>query len=81
LTVLNQLFSITETNNFMGLEKAIKHKKEKRKLYTDSKRFDYSCRNHGGCDYCKNNRTFFHKKQVSRTNFMLMDYWNNIAED
>jgi hypothetical protein len=29
----------------------------KRKPYTGSKRFDRSCRNHGGCDYCKNNRT------------------------
>lgn len=24
--------------------------------YTGSKRFDRSCRNHGGCDYCASNR-------------------------
>ena len=25
--------------------------------YTGSKRVDGSCRNHGSCNYCKNNRT------------------------
>lgn len=28
----------------------------------DSRRFDQSCRNHGGCGYCVNNRTFFDVK-------------------
>jgi len=27
-----------------------------------SKVFDHSCRNHGACEYCKDNRTFFDKK-------------------
>jgi len=26
--------------------------------YTGSKRFDKTCRNHGSCSYCRNNRTF-----------------------
>ena len=34
----------------------------KRKAYTKSKRFDSSCRNHGGCGYCQANRTWFDKK-------------------
>jgi hypothetical protein len=42
----------------MSLDKAIKHGKEYRKPYQKSKRFDKSCRNHGGCPYCENNRTF-----------------------
>jgi hypothetical protein len=29
----------------------------------DSRRFDQSCRNHGGCDYCKYNRLFFDRKK------------------
>jgi len=29
----------------------------------DSRRFDHSCRNHGGCDYCRLNRLFFDKKK------------------
>lgn len=28
-----------------------------RKPYTKSRRFDPSCRAHGGCDYCESNRT------------------------
>ena len=39
-----------------------KGRKERRKSYRDSKAFDCTCRNHGSCDWCKNNRTFFDKK-------------------
>jgi hypothetical protein len=28
-----------------------------RKPYTGSKRFDRTCRNHGGCPWCERNRT------------------------
>jgi hypothetical protein len=47
----------------MSLDKAIEHGKEKRKPYKGSKRFDRSCRNHGNCGYCKNDRTFEHKRK------------------
>ena len=40
----------------MSLDKAIKYGKEKRKPYTGSKTIDYSCRNHGSCPCCKENR-------------------------
>ena len=46
----------------MSLEKAIEHGKEKRKPYKGSKRFDHSCRNHGSCGYCLNNRMHANKK-------------------
>lgn len=42
----------------MSLDKAIAHGKEFRKPYTGSKRFDRSCRNHGGCSFCEGNRRF-----------------------
>lgn len=42
----------------MSLEKAIFHGKEHRKRHYGSKVFDWSCRNHGGCDYCKANRLY-----------------------
>lgn len=29
-----------------------------KKAYSKSKRFDSSCRNHGSCEYCKNNRIY-----------------------
>ena len=37
----------------MSLDKAIKHGKEKRKAYSDR-----SCRNHGGCPWCEENRRY-----------------------
>lgn len=48
----------------MSLEKAIEYGKDRRKPYTDSKRFDKSCRNHGGCDYCKDNRLYSSNKAL-----------------
>lgn len=47
----------------MSLDKAIKHKKEKRKPYRGSKAFDCSCRNHGSCSYYLSNRTHKNKKR------------------
>ena len=40
----------------MSLDKAIKHGKEKRKPYRGSKAIDSTCRNHGSCLYCEQNR-------------------------
>lgn len=40
----------------MSLTKAILHGKEQRKPYRKSKRFDKTCRNHGSCPYCRDNR-------------------------
>lgn len=37
-------------------DKAIKYGKEKRKSYRGAKAVDRSCRNHGSCPYCANNR-------------------------
>ena len=41
----------------MSLDKGIKHGKEKRKPYYDSRAVDSSCRNHGDCPHCEANRT------------------------
>ena len=40
----------------MSLDKSIAHGKERRKPYRGSKAFDPSCRNHGGCPWCEENR-------------------------
>lgn len=40
-----------------------KGSKERRKEYTDSRLFDATCRNHGGCPWCEGNRTHFWKKK------------------
>ena len=41
----------------MSLDKAIEHGKEKRKQYRGSKAIDCTCRNHGSCEWCRENRT------------------------
>jgi hypothetical protein len=38
------------------MEKAIQSGKEKRRPYSRAKAVSTSCRNNGGCDYCKGNR-------------------------
>lgn len=40
----------------MSLDKAIEHGKERRKPYYGSKAIDATCRNHGSCQYCVENR-------------------------
>ena len=40
----------------MSLDKAIEHGKERRKPYRGSKAIDPTCRNHGGCQWCEENR-------------------------
>ena len=46
----------------MSLEKAIEHGKEHRKPYYGSKACDKSCRPHGSCSWCYNNRMHQQKK-------------------
>jgi hypothetical protein len=49
----------------MSLEKAIKSGKEKRKPYYGSKAFDRTCRNHGTCKWCEENRLYKNKKKLA----------------
>lgn len=48
----------------MSLDKAIETGKEHRKPYRGSKAIDPSCRNHGECPWCQNNRLYKIKKQI-----------------
>lgn len=45
------------------LDKAIEHGKEYRKQYTGAKLCDRTCRNHGSCPQCKQNRTFSYTRE------------------
>lgn len=40
----------------MSLDKGIMHNKEHRKEYHGTKVFDKTCRNHGSCSWCTENR-------------------------
>lgn len=57
----------------MSLEKAISAGKEHRKPYRRSGRFDRSCRPHGGCPYCKNNRFVSVKRADEKTKDDIAD--------
>lgn len=48
----------------MTLDKAIEHKKEKRKPYYGSKSFDRTCCNHGSCGWCEGNRLYKNVKRL-----------------
>jgi len=48
----------------MSLDKAIKHGKEKRKPYYGSKAICGSCRCHGSCPVCQENRQHKNKKRI-----------------
>lgn len=58
----------------MGLEKAIKSGKEKRKEYNGSKSWDRTCRNHGSCGRCKKDRIHKYKKQELCASDKLRDF-------
>ena len=53
--------------NKMALDKAIQHGKEHRKPYTGSKLIDKTCRNHGGCPWCEENRKYKNIKRLQKT--------------
>jgi hypothetical protein len=61
----------------MSLYKAIESGKEKRKQYRKSKAFDRSCRNHGGCGYCEENRTYRSKRLIEACD----DDLNSMSDD
>lgn len=53
----------------MSLYKAIFSGKERRRHYRKSKRFDVSCRNHGGCSYCHSNRVHKYRKSAEKADY------------
>ena len=50
----------------MALDKAIQHGKEYRKSYFGSKAIDKTCRNHGGCPWCEENRKYKNIKRLKK---------------
>lgn len=49
------------------LDKAIEHGKEHRKQYRGTKAYDKACRNHGSCDWCKDNRLYRSNKLLEKS--------------
>lgn len=53
------------------LDKAIEHGKEHREPYRGAKACDRSCRNHGSCTWCRNNRNYQNIKAEEKIKFEL----------
>lgn len=58
----------------MSLDKAIQHNKEYRKPFYGSKSFDATCRCHGTCSYCVDNRLFASNKNRFRADEELEEW-------
>lgn len=65
----------------MSLDKAIKHGKEHRKPYTGAKAIDCTCRNHGSCEWCKQNRLYQQNKADEASRQALEEIKENIWRD
>lgn len=50
----------------LSLDESIESGKEHRKPWRGSKNFDKTCRNHGGCNWCKGNRLYSTTKELER---------------
>lgn len=56
----------------MSLDKAIEHKKEKRKpYYRKAQSVDPQCRCHGSCSWCRSNRTIREQREKERMKEMV----------
>ena len=63
------------------LDKAIKYNKEFRKEYRGSKRFDRSCRCHGGCPYCESGRLYSYNRGIEKTKQLTHEQLSEIDID
>lgn len=54
----------------------MKPAKNKRKPYRGSKAFDTTCRNHGSCSYCRNNRLHSSKRRYETVKGQEEDYFD-----
>lgn len=53
------------------LDKAIEYGKEHRDQYRGAKACDKNCRNHGNCEWCKNNRMYRSNRLEEKIKFDL----------
>ena len=58
----------------MSLDKSIQSGKEHRKPYRGGKAIDKTCRNHGGCYWCLENRTHKNDKRELAAEQELREY-------
>ena len=66
----------------MSLDKAIQHGKERRKPYRGAKAVDPTCRNHGSCPVCEENRKHkFRDKHPTEIEEKVNGYYDSVYID
>jgi hypothetical protein len=65
----------------MSLDKAILHGKEKRRPYRGAKAFDASCRNHGSCPWCRDNRLFNNRRRKFAAEEKVREWKEGLWDD
>jgi hypothetical protein len=60
----------------MSFDKYYPNRKDQRKPYYRSGKYDSSCRPHGGCKWCENNRLIQERKEMLRVKEILRDFIN-----
>ena len=55
-----------------------KKNKTYKRAYRESRRFDKSCRNHGGCPYCEGGRLFFDRKRRLVADEEIRNFWKDL---
>ena len=62
----------------MAFDNHYPNRKDNRRTYNDwdgAKRFDRSCRNHGGCNYCVSNRRIGWLRNLAKAEAALDDFF------
>lgn len=67
---------MAEWYRLSGLSRAIKSGKEHRKEYRGAKAIDCSCRNHGTCEWCKNNRLYASNRKIEAAEQKYKEYFD-----
>ena len=65
----------------MSLDKAILHGKEHRKPYLGGKAIDKTCRNHGGCSWCLENRLHSTNVKKEKADFSEKEFEKSIDKE
>lgn len=65
---------LAEKGDPMSLDKSIAQGKERRKQFRGSKAFDKSCRNHGSCEWCLENRMYKNLKRLAAMKELENEY-------
>ena len=61
----------------MSMIKGIKYGKEHRKPYYGSKAIDETCRNHGSCLWCEENRMYKNIKRIQYMDSQMQDFFQD----